>query len=276
VSLYCPQQGISVLPMPQSDSWTRDTGPSFVTHPDGRLAGIDWTFNGWGNVHPDHAEDAQMARRILEHVGVERFTTDLVMEGGGVHVDGEGTALVCAESVLDPRRNPGVGREAAEAVLCAQLGVRKVLWLEEGLLDDETAGHVDNLACWVRPGTVIAAAADDVDDANYPILRRNLEALRAATDAQGRTLEVLTLPLPKPRLNAQGRRLTTSYVNYYVANGGVVMPAFGDPADKVAYRTLAAAYPGREIVQIDALPILRGGGGIHCITQQQPEPPQPA
>jgi agmatine deiminase len=272
VSLYCSQQGISVLPLPHDDSWTRDTGPTFLVDGQGNLAGVDWTFNGWGNVHPRHEEDARMAMRILEHVGARRFPCDLVMEGGGVHVDGEGTGLVCAQSVLDPRRNPGLSREAAEAVLKAHLGLEKLIWLEEGLLGDETAGHVDNLACWARPGVVIAAVADDVDDENYPILRRNLEVLRATTDAQGRALEVLMLPIPKARQGRDGRRLTLSYVNFYLANGAVILPAFDDPADRVAYRTLAAAFPDREPVQIEALAILEGGGGIHCITQQQPEP----
>ncbi|MDX6751414.1 agmatine deiminase family protein [Geminicoccaceae bacterium 1502E] len=271
VSLLCGS-GIAVLPMPQDDSWTRDTGPSFLLGPDGARAGADWRFNGWGDVYEDYAQDRQMARRVLEHLGLPRYEAPMVMEGGALHVDGEGTCLVCDSSVLDAKRNPGMSREEAESVLCAHLGVQTVIWLPDGLVDDETSGHIDNLACFARPGTVLALSTDDQADENYVALQRNLEVLRAARDAKGRELEILPLPLPRPRLRDDGRRLTLSYANFYLANGGVVMPAFDDPADKVAYKAVAAAFPDREVVQIEASDLLHGGGGIHCITQQEPSP----
>lgn len=264
--------GIGVVPMPQDDSWTRDTGPTFLVGAGGPRAGVAWRFNGWGEAYADYAQDAQMARRILEHVDVTRFDAPITLEGGGVHVDGEGTCLVGTPSILDPRRNPGVSRDEAEAVIRDHLNVSKVIWLPHGLVDDETAGHVDNLACFVRPGVVLAVSTDDPAEPDHAGLAANLEILRAAEDAQGRRLEVLTLPLPKRRDRGDGRRLALSYVNFYIANGGIVMPAFGDAADTTAYRTIAAAFPDREVVQVDALDLLYGGGGIHCITQQEPEP----
>lgn len=269
VSLYCGP-GITVLPMPHDDSWTRDTGPTFLIDGKGGLAGVDWTFNGWGEVYEEYSQDAQMARRILEHVGARRYGCSLVAEGGGIHVDGDGTALVCAPAILDSKRNPGMSRTEAEELLTAHLGVEKVLWLPAGLADDETGGHVDNIACFARPGVVLALASDDKADANYSGLAENVDVLRAATDARGRQLEVVTVPQPKMRQRHDGRRLSLSYINFYPANGGLILPRFGDPADNVAARILSAAFPGRECVQVDALEIVEGGGGIHCITQQQP------
>jgi agmatine deiminase len=268
-SLLCGP-GIAVLPMPHDDSWTRDTGPTFVTDGAGRLAGVDWRFNGWGEAYAEYGQDAQMARRVLEHLGVPRYPSPLVVEGGGIHVDGEGTCLVCAPSILDPRRNPGLTMAEAEAELRAYLGVEKVLWLPAGLADDETGGHVDNVACFARPGVVLALAADDRADENHTGLAENLDVLRAATDARGRALEVVTLPLPRPRARHDGRRLSLSYVNFYLANGAVVVPGFEDPADQAAFKAIAAAFPDRQAVQVDALDIVQGGGGIHCITQQEP------
>lgn len=271
VSLYCGP-GISVLPMPQDDSWTRDTGPSFLVDGRGNLAGVDWRFNGWGEIYGDHGQDAQMARRILEHVGARRYPSALVAEGGGLHVDGEGTCLVCAPSILDSRRNPGLNRSEAEAELRRCLNVETVIWLPAGLVDDETGGHVDNVACFARPGQVLVLAADDRTDANFAGLAENLDALRAAADARGRRLEVVTLPQPKARRRADGRRLSLSYVNFYLANGAVIMPRFGNGTDGVALKTLGTVFPDREVVPVDALDVVAGGGGIHCITQQQPNP----
>lgn len=271
VSLYCGP-GISVLPMSHDDSWTRDTGPTFLIDGRGNLAGVDWTFNGWGELYPDHGQDAQMARRILEHVGARRYATSLVLEGGAVHVDGEGTCLACIPSVLDPKRNPGMDRAEVEAKLMRFLGVEQVIWLPAGLVDDETGGHIDNVACFARPGVVLALISDDKADPDYTGLAENLDVLRAATDARGRRLEVLTMPQPKPRRRRDGRRLSLSPVNFYLANGAVIVPRFGDAADNAACRVLAAAFPDRELVPVDALDIVEGGGGIHCITQQQPAP----
>jgi len=194
-----------------------------------------------------------------------------VMEGGAFHVDGEGTLLTSEQCLLHPNRNPDLGRADIEDLLGAYLGIRKVIWLGQGLVDDDTDGHVDNLACFVAPGKVLALSTEDSEDGNFEPLRDNLERLRAATDAQGRALEVVEIMQPKARYGADGRRLACSYINFYIANGGVVMPAFEDGGrDEDAYEAVARAFPDREVVQVPALDIVAGGGGIHCITQQQP------
>jgi agmatine deiminase len=271
-SLQCGQ-GISVLPLDHDDSWTRDTAPTFVRGPEGALAGIDWRFNGYGGRAPKFDQDAQLARAICERLKIRRFEAPIVLEGGAVHVDGEGTALLCAESVLDPKRNPEMTRAQVEEILADHLGVAGTIWLERGLVDDETGGHVDNLACFVRPGVVVALVSEDPDDPDHDALRDNLERLQGAKDAQGRALEVIEIARPAPRLREDGRRLTASYINFYAANGAVLMPMFDDPMDDAAYKTIAAAFPDRRVIQIDASDLVLGGGGIHCITQQQPAAP---
>jgi agmatine deiminase len=264
------RKGISVLPLPQDDSWIRDTGPSFLVSDDGRLGGVAWTFNGWGQVYADHAEDAAMAGRVLEHVGAESFKSSLVLEGGGIHVDGEGTAIVCEHTVLEPLRNPDLDRAAVERELGDFLGIDRVVWLEGSLADDETKGHVDNLACFSSPGKVLTLDPATASEADRPGLERNLEVLQGTTDARGRALEVTLLPLPKPKKREDGRLLTLTYINFYVCNGAVIVPMFEDPADAVAERLIAQAFPGRKVVALDATALLQGGGGIHCITLQQP------
>ena len=267
-SLYCGA-GITILPMEHDDGWVRDTGPGFLTGA-GKLAGVQWLFNGWGETYPDYQQDRQMAQRVLDHVGARRYDGGMVLEGGAVQVDGEGTCLAATGPVLDQRRNPGLGREEAEALLMAALGCATVIWLPSGLVDDETGGQVENVARFARPGTVLALATDDKADANFTGLAENLDVLRAARDAKGRALEVVTVPQPKARVRHDGRRLTLSHLSCYLANGAVLVPRFGDPADAAAFKILAAAWPGREIVPVDALEIVEGGGGIHGIALGQP------
>jgi agmatine deiminase len=186
-------------------------------------------------------------------------------------VDGQGTLLTTEQCLLNPNRNPGLDRREIEEQLRCHLGVSTVIWLGEGYEQDETDGHVDEIACFVKPGTVLALTTDDPDDPNFRPFQDNLDRLRAARDAQGRELEIVPIRQPARR-EQKGVRLTLSYTNLYIANGGIVMPAFEDPADDEAYRTVRRLFPDREVVQIPALDIVRGGGGIHCITQQQPAP----
>jgi agmatine deiminase len=272
-SLHCGQ-GVSVLPLEHDDSWTRDTAPTFVTDAQGQLAGIDWRFNGYGEASPAYAKDARLAEAICERLKVPRFAAPLVLEGGAVHVDGEGTCLICAGSVLDPRRNPGLGRAEVETVLADHLGVAKVIWLEQGLSGDRTGGHVDNLACFARPGMVLALVCRDPEQPDHAVLQDNLARLRAATDAKGRALEVVEIEQPEPQLRADGSRIAASYINFYLANDAVIAPMFDDPMDTPAERAIAAAFPERRVLQVDASDLVYGGGGIHCITQQQPAPGQ--
>jgi agmatine deiminase len=269
-SVQCGQ-GISVLPLDYDDAWLRDTAPTFVRNAEGLLAGVDWRFNGWGGRSPEYAQDAALAEKICRRLKLPRFEAPIVLEGGAVHIDGEGTALVCAESVLDPRRNAGLERAAVEAVLRDHLGVDTVIWLARGLVDDASGGHVDNLACFAGPGVVLALAGGEADDPNRPILEDNLARLRAARDAKGRELEVIEIPQPAARQREDGRRLTASYINFYLANGAIIVPIFGDPMDATAFHAIQDAFPDRQIVEIDAADLIWGGGGIHCITQQQPK-----
>lgn len=260
---------IDVWPIELDDSWARDIGPSFVRDRTGRIAGCDWRFNAWGNKFEPFDADAAFARRLLEFLEIERFEAPFVLEGGSIHVDGDGTALVTEQCLLNPNRNPRLDRDSITALLGEWLGVDHVIWLGEGLHGDGTDGHIDNLACFARPGLVLLATTEDREDPNFPILADARRRLEAARDAKGRPLDVLALPLPAPKF-ADGERLIASYVNFYLANGAIIAPAFGDPADQEAADTLAAAFPGRTVVSVPALDILRGGGGIHCITQQQP------
>ncbi|MFC7332298.1 agmatine deiminase family protein [Rhodocista pekingensis] len=268
VSLSCGK-GVEVMPLTLSDSWLRDNGPTFLVNDAGQQAGVHWGFNAWGRNYEEFQPDTEVAARILDRLGLPRFVAPLVMEGGSFHVDGEGTLLTTEECLLNPNRNPGLSKAEIEGHLRDFLGVREILWLERGYEQDETDGHIDEIACFVRPGVVLALTTDDTADPNYPIFRENIERLKASKDAAGRTLEVVTIRTPA-RKEQNGVRLTLSYINFYLANGGVVMPAFEDPEDVEAFRLFRRLFPDREVVQVPALDIVRGGGGIHCITQQQP------
>jgi len=280
VTMVCPEElvadaaslcgpGIDFLAMPISDSWIRDNGPSFLVDEMGELAGVHWKFNAWGENYLDYAPDTQVGRRVLEHVGARRYEAPLVMEGGAFHVDGEGTCLTTEQCLLNPNRNPGFSKSEIEGHLRDHLGVQRIVWLGEGYEEDETDGHVDEIAAFVRPGLVLTLTTEDRTDPNYPVFQDNLRRLSLARDVADKPLQVVTVPVPQ-RQEQNGVRLTLSYTNFYMANGGIVMPAFNDPADAVAYDTFRRLWPEREIVQVDALDIVRGGGGIHCITQQQP------
>lgn len=262
--------GVACVPIPHSDSWLRDSGPTFVVDRKGALAGIDWRFNAWGEKYQDYAADAAVAAALLDHLKVPRYDAPFVLEGGSIHVDGEGTALTSEECLLNANRNPELSREEIEENLRRYLGVKTVIWLGRGLQDDETDGHVDNLACFVKPGVVMALSSEGTEDPNTAILKENLERLKTATDAQGRTLQVIEVAQPKKQLAANGARLALSYINFYVCNGGVIVPSFDDSNDQKAFDLIAAAFPDRKTLAVPALDILAGGGGIHCITQQQP------
>ena len=266
-SLYCGP-GITTLGLPHDDGWLRDVGPCFLRGPDG-LAGATFIFNGWGERRADHARDADLGRRLLEHVGLRRFASSMVLEPSVVQVDGEGTCIAASGVLLDPKRNPGLSEAEAEAELVAMLGVERVIWLAGGL--DETSGEpVESVAIFVRPGLVLALATEDQSDPAFAALAENVARLRAAVDARGRTLEVITVPLPKARSGPDGRPLALSHLGCYLANGAVVMPTFGGNSDKAAARAFAAAWPDRQIVPVDCLDLLLGGGGIRAITLGQP------
>lgn len=265
---------IDILCAPIDDSWIRDSGPTFVIDGNGGLAGVDWRFNGWGEKYRPFANDAAIAEIILRTQDVSRFAAPLILEGGSIAVDGEGTVLTTRECLLNPNRNPTLDQQSIERHLKDYLGAQKVIWLDYGVFNDETDGHVDNLACFSAPGKVLICAAAPEDDDNHARLAGNIDALRGQTDAQGRHLEIIPVPLPAPMFGADGQRQAASYINFYIANGAVVMPGFDCPEDAEAKAIVAAAFPEREVIQLCAAAstILHGGGNIHCITQQQPVP----
>lgn len=261
---------VDVVPIEIDDSWMRDIGPTFVVNARGEVAGCDWHFNAWGNKYEFYNNDVRLAELLLQQIKLRRFDAPFVLEGGAIHCDGEGTVLTTETVLLNPNRNPGMSREEIEQALTDWLGARKVIWLPAGYHYDETDGHVDNVACFVRPGVVLAASCPDKGDPNYEILQANIEILKASSDAAGREIEVVTVDQPA-RMEEDGERRSSSYVNLYIANGGVVMPSFEDKRDSAARRTVVEAFPEHEVVQVPAGDIVRGGGGIHCITQQQPK-----
>ncbi|MCP5209553.1 MAG: agmatine deiminase family protein [Hahellaceae bacterium] len=264
------QGQVEILAVDLDDSWMRDMGPTFVLDASGNKAGVNWVFNGWGKYA--HDNDTQVATNILASIGVPRIDSALVNEGGGIHVDGEGTILLTETVQLNANRNPQWSKQDVEQELQHQLGVSKCIWLPQGVVDDDTDGHIDELACFVAPGKVLALITRDETDANYAILAENLRILRQSRDAKGRLLEVVTVEQPKATYNG-GVRLSTSYINFYIANGGVVMPGYGDSkADAEAKRIISECFPARQVIQVDCRDIVVGGGNIHCITQQEPAP----
>ncbi|HEY2071381.1 MAG TPA: agmatine deiminase family protein [Rhizomicrobium sp.] len=260
-----------ILPLPLDDSWARDMGPTFVTAPDGERAGVAWSFNAWGNKYHPYTNDALLAGRILERDRLRTYAAPLVCEGGAIHSDGEGTLLTTEQCLLNPNRNANLTRQQIEERLALFTGARRILWLGDGFSDDETDGHIDNIACFAGPGRVIVGVPQRRSHPDYEPVMEALRRLGEARDARGRTLEIVEIAQPRhERADWRGRPLQASYVNFYLANGGVVMPSFDDPADEAARSVLADCFPGRDILQLDALDIVEGGGGIHCITQQEP------
>jgi len=261
------------LPMEHDDSWIRDNGPTFLINERGGLAAVNWQFNAWGEKFSPFYQDNEVAQNLLAHYGIPKFDAPFVLEGGSIHVDGEGTLLTTQECLLNDNRNPDLSRLDIEKLLQQYLGVKTVIWLNQGLDGDETDGHVDNVACFVRPGVVVIQVCHDVQDPNYSRSQENLAILKQAVDAMGRTLEVVTIEQP-PLRYSHGVRLSMSYLNYYPVLGGIIVPIFGQDAahtDQAAIATLAQLYPDRKIVPIDGMPIIKGGGNVHCITQQMPE-----
>jgi agmatine deiminase len=281
---------VRVVEMSNNDSWMRDCGPTFVI--DGKkVRAVDWDFNAWGGLlgglyFPWDLDD-MVARKVAEIERVDRYKAPLVLEGGSIHADGEGTLLTTRECLLNENRNPDKTQAVIEGLLSEYLNLDKFIWLNRGIYNDETNGHVDNICCFIRPGVVALAWTDDKSDPQYEISQENYEILQSATDAKGRKLEIHKIHIPKPVLitkeesegvdaiegtlpREEGDRLAASYINFYMCNGGAVVPTFGDPQDKVALAQLQQLMPDRKVVSVSAREILLGGGNVHCITQQQP------
>jgi agmatine deiminase len=282
---------VSVVTLESDDAWMRDIGPTFVVDDHGNRRGVDWVFNAWGGpqggLYATWDRDDRVAAAVLEHEHAERYRAPIVLEGGAIHVDGQGTVLTTEECVLNPNRNPGLGRGDAERVLAEYLGIERVVWLGAGVYLDETDGHVDNLACFVEPGVVALAWTEDTLDPQY---ERSLDArrrLESTVDARGRALDVRLVPCPGPlamtgdeaagvvarpgtKPRRAGDRLAASYVNWYVANEVVVLPQLDERLDDEVRELVGHLYPQRRAVGVAAREILLGGGNVHCITQQVP------
>lgn len=284
---------IRVVEMSSDDAWMRDVGPTFVVDGRGGVRGVDWQFNAWGGLngglHWPWDQDDLVARKVLEIEGLARYRAPFVLEGGAIHVDGQGTLITTEECLLNPNRNPQLDHGQLEILLHEYLGVTQVIWLGNGIVDDETSGHVDNLCCFARPGEVVLTWTDDRRDPQYRISRNAYERLMDARDARGRALKVHKLIQPKPMdrrpqdvkdidraegglPRRAGERLAASYVNFYIANSAIVMPLLDRQHDKEAARCLQRIFPERRIIGVQAREILLGGGNIHCITQQVPRP----
>ncbi len=283
---------IHIIEMESDDAWMRDVGPTFIVNRQGEIRGIDWEFNAWGGLdgglYYPWERDNLVASGVLESENLKRYKAPLILEGGSIHVDGEGTLLTTEECLLNQNRNPDLSKADIETLLQEHLGVEKIIWLGRGCYEDETDGHVDNLCCFSKPGEVILTWTDDPSDPQYEISQNAYDTLRNAVDARGRSFVIHKLQQPGPLYMTEeesrglksddtslpregGERLAGSYVNFYLANGGVVVPQFNDPRDLNALETLGRIFPDRQVVGVQSREILLGGGNIHCITQQQPK-----
>ncbi|HXL97164.1 MAG TPA: agmatine deiminase [Steroidobacteraceae bacterium] len=277
---------VRVVELSSDDAWMRDVGPTFLVNAAGTLRGVHWRFNAWGGLYRDFRRDQAVAQKVLEIAVCERYCAPFINEGGAIHVDGQGTVLVTEQCLL--KRNPSLSRDQVETLLKRYLGASCVIWLGEGVIDDETSGHVDNLACFARPGEVCLTWSDDPHDPQQRVSKDAWERLLAARDARGRRLVVHKLPSPGPlyitrreaagvvanraiRALRAGQRLAGSYVNFYLANGALILPLLDASTDGTARRVLRRVFPQRRIVGVPAREILLGGGNLHCITQQQPK-----
>jgi agmatine deiminase len=282
---------VRVLEMSHDDCWMRDVGPTFVVDRRGAVRGVDWHFNAWGGsqggLYFPWDQDDLVARKVLEIEGRDRYRAPVVNEGGAIHVDGEGTALVTEECLLNINRNPLLSRKRVEDYLRDYLNVTRIIWLGKGVCNDETDGHIDNLACFARPGEICLTWTDNKRDPQYAISLDAWERLHDERDAKGRRLKVTKLPMPGPlTLSAKeasgiipregtkpreaGERLAASYVNFYIANGGIVMPLLDSRTDRAAVARVKRLFPHRRVLGVPAREVLLGGGDIHCITQQVP------
>jgi agmatine deiminase len=261
--------GVEIVPMSIDDSWARDSGPNFLVNDQGELSASTWTFNAWGGKYSPFDQDALMGKRICESLGIEPFVSSLIAEGGGITVDGEGTVITTESCLLNRNRNPAWSRDEVNAELCRTLGVEKVIWIPGDVNETETDGHVDGIAAFIEPGRVLVEINSDRSDPHYAVGELNRDALKNQKDARGRTLELEFIEEGHyhPEVWNGG---CSSYVNSYFANGAVVVSGYGYDRDQQAMEVYERLFPEREVVQVQINAIAIGGGGVHCITQQQP------
>ena len=262
-------QSVRVHNLQIDDSWCRDTGPTFIT--DGKkLGGVDWEFNNYGeSLGPDYLNDQKLAKEITKITSSDYFDAPIVLEGGGIHTDGKGTLMITEDVLLDPKRNPGLDKKEAEKILSNYLGVEQFIWLIAALEYDDTGGHIDNLACFAPDNVIIALNEEDPEDSNYDRLKENLSRLSGANDINGKAYEIVKIDQPSYD-SFLNERLPMSYINFYIANNGIVMPVFNDAKDADAIEKIQNVFKNKSVVTVPGRPIVEGGGCVHCITQQQP------
>ncbi len=264
--------GVEPLELPIDDSWMRDSGPIFVTNADGEVAMVHFRFNSWGEKYLPYDKDARVPELLAEELGVRRYEAPFVLEGGSFFVDGEGTLLTTETCLLNPNRNPSMTREQIEEGLRAFLGVQNIVWLPTGMADDrDTDGHIDGVAQFARPGTVMLLRPKDPEDPDTPLGDANAERLMAARGARGRSFQVLEVPVTASAEVEGYGPVSIPYLNFYIVNGGVIVPTGGVPQDEEALALIRAAFPDREVVPVPGAILSFGGGGPHCITQQIPD-----
>jgi agmatine deiminase len=262
---------VNVHTLPLDDSWLRDSAPTIVVHRDGRRAAAAFTFNAWGGKYPPHDQDAMLGERLAALAQLPAYRSELTIEGGSFLSDGEGTLITAETCVLNTNRNPGWTKAQADDELRAMLGVQKIIWLPGDVTDTETDGHVDGYVSFVKPGTVLCEVVADPQDPRYPIMAENRRVLEVETDARGRRFTLVPIvEAPRTAVPAGADGYCRSYVNFYIANGAIVAPAYGIAEDEAALETLRRAYPDRAVERVPLNDLFRGGGGIHCITQQIP------
>jgi agmatine deiminase len=262
---------IELVEMATDQAWLRDSGPNFLVNGKGELAGSTWLFNAWGDKYRHYANDALIGERILSTLGVANFTSPIYAEGGAISVDGRGTILTTESCLLNHNRNPDYTKREVEGELCRTLGGRKIIWLPGDKYETETDGHVDGIAMFIKPGVVLMGRPENKNSDWHSCFEKNLSALEQQTDADGNPLTIAFIDIAEAA-EIRGERFCTSYVNSYFANGGIVMPRYGIEADQRAKAVFEELFPDRKVVQVDIDSIAIGGGGIHCITQQQPCP----
>jgi agmatine deiminase len=271
----CPVRNVFFHYICTNESWCRDHGPAFVLKPKrtgGHFAAIvDWGFNAWGGKYPPYDDDDAVPTRVAEELGLPVFYPKVVMEGGAVEFNGAGTVMTTESCLLNKNRNPKLGKRRIERYLKDYYGQRHVVWLGEGIVGDDTDGHIDDLARFVNPTTIVTAVEEDPRDANYKLLRENLKRLRTLKDQDGRPFDVIELPMPGV-VEHDGQRLPATYVNFYFVNGALLVPTYRHKRnDRRAINTLQRLLPKRKVIGIDCTELIWGLGAIHCLTQQQPK-----
>lgn len=255
---------------PTNDAWCRDHGPAFLKHTEnGSKLLVNWEHNAWGGKYPPYDDDNRTPLAIAEHLGLEAVSPGIVMEGGSVEFNGRGTLLTSRSCLLNPNRNPHLTQAQIEAYLYHYYGVEQVLWVEDGIVGDDTDGHIDDTARFVDEDTVVACVEHNPEDENYEVLQTNLRLLKQMRLLNGKPLNVIELPMPKAVL-IEGFRAPGSYANFLICNAGVLVPVFDNPHDELALRILEQAFPERKVIPLSASEIIWGQGSFHCLSQQEP------